>query len=191
MGLATPFRQRTRSNAGRFRYAWRTANAPELLDYLATKLLEDGWSLKQLHRRIMLSNVYQQASSERSAARIADPDNSLLWRMPRQRLQLEAMRDAMLFASGESSDVTEVRPFRLLSKPIVPRRSVYAFVNRDIVAPLMSTFDAANPNACTAKRPETTVPQQTLFALNSDFIQDRAAAMAKVVYGNDSERCRK
>ena len=63
----------------------------------------------------------------------------------------------------------------------MPRRSVYAFVNRDIVAPVRSTFDAANPNACTAKRPKTTVPQQALFALNSDFIQDRAAAMAKEV----------
>ena len=101
--------------------------------------------------------------------------------MPRKRLGLEAMRDAMLVASGELSDALGGRPFRLLTKPIVPRRSVYAFVNRDIVAPLMSTFDAANPNACTAKRPETTVPQQTLFALNSDFIQDRAAAMAKLV----------
>ncbi len=56
----------------------------------------------------------------------------------------------------------------------VPRRSVYGFVNRDIVSNFASTFDGANPNACTAKRPDTTVPQQTLFALNSEFIQDRA-----------------
>jgi hypothetical protein len=154
---------------------------PKLLDYLATKLLEDGWSLKQLHRRIMLSKVYQQASVERTAARIADPNNALLWRMPRQRLELEAMRDAMLFASEELKDQMGGRPFELLSKPIIPRRSVYALVNRDIVAPLMSTFDVANPNACTAKRPETTVPQQTLFALNSDFIQDRAEVLAKLV----------
>lgn len=154
---------------------------PNLLDYLATRLLEDGWSLKQLHRRIMLSTVYQQASVERPAARVADPNNGLLWRIPRQRLELEAMRDAMLFASGELKDRLGGRPFELLSKPIVPRRSVYAFVNRDIVAPFMSTFDAANPNACTARRPDTTVPQQTLFALNSTFIQDRAEAMAKLV----------
>ena len=73
------------------------------------------------------------------------------------------------------------RPFELLTTPETPRRSVYAFINRDIVAPLMSTFDGANPNACTAKRPETQAPQQTLFALNSTFIQDRAAAMAAAV----------
>ena len=154
---------------------------PKLLDYLATKLLDDQWSLKKLHRRIMLSNVYQQASVERPDARVVDPNNSLLWRMPRKRMGLEAMRDAMLSASGELSDTSGGRPFRLLADPIVPRRSVYAFVNRDIVAPVRSTFDAANPNACTAKRPKTTVPQQALFALNSDFIQDRAAAMAKEV----------
>ena len=150
---------------------------PALLDYLATTLLQDDWSLKQLHRRIMLSDVYQQASIESTDARRKDPDNQLLWRMPRRRLELEAMRDAMLAASGELTEQRAGRPFELQADPIVPRRSVYAFVNRDIVDPLMSTFDAANPNACTAKRPATTVPQQTLFALNSAFIQDRAVAM--------------
>ena len=70
------------------------------------------------------------------------------------------------------------RPIDLNASPAVPRRSVYGFVNRDVIANLMSTFDAANPNACTAKRPETTVPQQALFALNSDFIQDRALRLA-------------
>ena len=154
---------------------------PDLLDFLATKFHEDGWSLKKLHRRIMLSQVYQQASVERPNARVVDPQNRLLWRMPRKRLGLEAMRDAMLSASGELRETTGGRPFRLLSEPIVPHRSVYAFVNRDIVAPVRSTFDSANPNACTAKRPTTTVPQQALFALNSDFIQDRAVAMAKTV----------
>ena len=87
----------------------------------------------------------------------------------------------MLSASGELKETKGGRSFRLLSDPIVPYRSVYAFVNRDIVAPMRSTFDAANPNACTAKRPTTTIPQQALFALNSDFIQDRAGAMAKAV----------
>ncbi|NQV24484.1 MAG: DUF1553 domain-containing protein [Rhodopirellula sp.] len=153
---------------------------PQLLDYLASKLLEDGWSLKKLHRRIMLSSVYQQGAIENSAARIADPDNKLLWRMPRRRLELEAMRDSMLAVSGELDTRTGGRPFDFLSKPNVPRRSIYAFINRDIVSSLASTFDAANPNSCTAKRSDTNVPQQTLFALNSDFIQDRAAALASL-----------
>jgi hypothetical protein len=84
----------------------------------------------------------------------------------------------MLAACDELDTTMGGRPIDLNASPSIPRRSVYGFVNRDIIAPLMSTFDTANPNACTAKRPETTVPQQTLFALNSDFIQDRAAHLA-------------
>ena len=164
----------------------RPPKHPRLLDYLATKLLEDQWSLKQLHRRIMLSAVYQQASLERHEARVVDPDNELFWRMPRRRLELEAMRDGMLAVSGELKADGGGRPFELLAQPIVPRRSVYAFVNRDFVAPFLSTFDVADPNACTAQRPETTVPQQTLFALNSDFIQDRASALVAAVWPSSS-----
>ncbi|MBD3675836.1 MAG: DUF1553 domain-containing protein [Planctomycetaceae bacterium] len=153
---------------------------PELLDYLAAKFAEDGWSLKALHKRIMLSAVYQQGAVENAASRKADPNNTLLWRMPRHRLELESMRDAMLAVSGELDAKMGGRPFNYLSKPVVPRRSIYAFINRDIVHKFASTFDGADPNACTAKRPDTTVPQQTLFALNSDFIQDRAAKLAQL-----------
>lgn len=153
---------------------------PQLLDYLASTLTEDGWSLKKLHRRIMLSAVYQQGAIEHSDSRIVDPDNKLLWRMPRQRLEFEAMRDSMLAVSGELATKIGGRPFDLLSKPVQPRRTIYGFVNRDIVSNFASTFDAANPNSCTATRPATNVPQQTLFALNSEFIQDRAAALASV-----------
>ncbi|RMG41183.1 MAG: DUF1553 domain-containing protein [Planctomycetota bacterium] len=152
---------------------------PDLLDWLATTFSDvDGWSLKRLHRRIVLSRTYRQAALEDPVARRIDPDNRLLWRMPRRRLELEAMRDAMLFVSGELDLTMGGRPFDLQKRPAVPRRTVYGFVNRDVIPSLMSTFDAANPNACTAKRPETIVPQQTLFALNSDFIQDRAVAFA-------------
>lgn len=164
---------------------------PELLDFLATLLLDEQWSLKQLHRHIMLSDVYQQASLETPSTRAIDPDNNLLWRMPRRRLDLEAMRDAMLHVSGElDTQLIGGRPFDFLSSPIVPRRSVYGFVNRDIISSLASTFDQANPNSCTAQRPETTVPQQTLFALNSDFIQDRAIALASLAsqISDDQER---
>jgi hypothetical protein len=156
----------------------RPPTHPKLLDYLASKFQDDRWSIKRLHRRIMLSTTYQQAAIENGSSRIQDPENESLWRMPRRRLDLESMRDAMLKVSGELSPRVGGRPFDLLSSPVVPRRSVYAFVNRDIVSSLASTFDAANPTSCTAKRPETNVPQQTLFALNSSFIQDRAKALA-------------
>jgi hypothetical protein len=153
---------------------------PELLDYLADAFRKNGWSMKWLHRQIMLSQAYRQGAVENEQSRPLDPENQWLWRMPRRRLDFESMRDAMLAVSQELDVTMGGRPIDLNQSPAVPRRSVYGFVNRDIIANLMSTFDAANPNACTAKRPETTVPQQTLFALNSDFIQDRATQVASL-----------
>lgn len=154
---------------------------PELLDYLAGKLLEDGWSLKQLHRRLMLSAVYRQASLENPAYREKDPDNTLLWRMPTHKLKMEAMRDALLAVSGELKlDLRGGQPFEEKGNRAVPRRSVYAFVNRDVISPLASTFDGANPSSCTVKRLETMVPQQTLYALNSEYVQHRADALIQL-----------
>lgn len=152
-----------------------------LLDYLASVFAEDAWSLKALHRRIMLSDVYAQGAVEDEQARDADAENELFWRMPNRRLEMEAMLDAMLATSGELDLSPGGKPFDRQAQPTVPRRSIYAFVNRDIVSNLASTFDAANPSSCTARRPDTTVPQQALFALNSEFIQDRAAALAALV----------
>ncbi len=151
---------------------------PELLDYLADQFRKNGWSMKWLHRQIMLSQAYHQAAIESEQSRQVDPENQLLWRMPRRRLDFESMRDSMLAVCDELDTTMGGRPIDLNASPAIPRRSVYGFTNRDIIANLMSTFDTANPNACTAKRPETTVPQQTLFALNSDFIQDRAMRLA-------------
>jgi len=156
----------------------RSPTHPELLDWLAEAFRDDGWSLKALHRRIMSSAAYRAAPVEDPAARALDPDNETLWRMPRRRLDLEAMRDAMLAVSEELDTTPGGPPIDLAAVPTIPRRTVYGFVNRDVVAPLMATFDGSNPAACTAVRPETTVPQQALFALNSDFVQDRAAALA-------------
>ena len=151
---------------------------PELLDHLASVFAADGGSIKQLHRRIMLSAAYAQGAVENEKARNADPDNQLWWRMPTHRLEMEAMLDSMLWASGELDLTMGGRPFDRQAQPGALRRSVYAFVNRDIVSNLSSTFDAANPSSCTARRPDTTVPQQALFALNSEFVQDRAKALA-------------
>ena len=156
----------------------RPPTHPELLDYLAEAFRDDGWSLKSLHRRIMLSDAYRTAAVESAVARQADPDDELLWRMPRRRLDMESMRDAMLAVSGELDPTPGGPPVDLEATPIVPRRTVYGFVNRDILSPLAGTFDGANPAACTARRPDTTIPQQALFALNSNFIQDRAVAFA-------------
>ena len=156
----------------------RPPTHPELLDHLAETFRDDGWSLKALHRRIMLSDAYRTAAVEDAVARQIDPDDELLWRVPRRRLDVEAMRDAMLAVSGELDTTSGGPPVDLAATPIVPRRTVYGFVNRDILSALSGTFDGANPAACTARRPDTTIPQQALFALNSDFVQDRAVAFA-------------
>ena len=153
---------------------------PELLDYLATKLLEDDWSIKKLHRRIMLSAAYQQAALENSSAREKDPLNALLWRMPPRKLEMEAMRDTLLAVSGELNRERGGQPFDEKGGKVIPRRSVYAFSNRDVISTLAATFDGADPSACTVKRQETMVPQQTLFALNSDFIRNRALALCVI-----------
>ena len=167
---------------------------PELLDYLASVFEADGESIKHLHRRIMLSAVYAQGAVENEKARNIDPDNQLWWRMPTRRLEMEAMLDSMLWASGELDLTMGGKPFDRQAQPGVLRRSIYAFVNRDIVSNLSSTFDAANPSSCTARRPDTTVPQQALFALNSEFVQDRAKALAalcgKSAGTDDSKRAR-
>lgn len=153
---------------------------PELLDYLANQFQEDGWSIKQLHRRILLSDSWQQAAREASKAREKDPENRLLWRMPTRKLSMEEMRDSFLAVSGElDKKAVGGRPFEEKGASMIPRRTVYSFVNRDVIAPLASTFDGSDPSACTVKRAETMVPQQTLYALNSEYIQDRARAVAK------------
>ena len=151
---------------------------PKLLDFLANELLQGGWSIKSLHRRIMLSQTYRQGSLENPDARVKDPDNKLLWRVLPRKLKMEAMRDSLLWVSGELKLKDRGgRPFEQTATTVVPRRSVYAFINRDIISPLAGTFDGANPSSCTMVRPETMVPQQTLFALNSVFIQGRAKAL--------------
>jgi hypothetical protein len=151
---------------------------PELLDYLASTFMADGWSVKRLHRRIMLSATYRQASRN-SAAEAADPDNRLLGRMNRRRLDLEQMRDAIVMVSGRL-DLREVggRSVDLWKEPFTPRRAVYGFVERQNLPGVFRTFDFASPDTSSARRHQTTVPQQALFFLNSPFLREHAAAVA-------------
>ena len=154
------------------------ASHPALLDYLAWRFVEDGWSLKKLHRRIMLSAVYQQQSRDNPASRAKDPDNVLLWRMNRQRLDWEALRDALL-AAGGNLDLTMGGPsVQLLTPPFAPRRSVYGFVDRLNLPGLLRTFDFAGPDATCPQRHQTTVPQQALFLMNSPFLLEQARRLA-------------
>jgi hypothetical protein len=150
----------------------------ELLDHLAAALRNDGWSLKSLHRRIMLSNTYRQASSDRPDCRRIDPENRLLWRMNRRRLDLEAMRDSMLAASGRLEHKLYGRPVDVAGDPQGRRRTVYGLVDRQSLPGLYRAFDFASPDQSAERRPHTTVPQQALFGLNSRFVLVQAESLA-------------
>jgi hypothetical protein len=152
---------------------------PELLDYLAwTFMHEDGWSLKKLHRRIMLSSAYQQSSRDRPESRKRDPENRWLWRANRRRLDLESMRDSLLAISGRLDPKMLGRLTEAADNPQDRRRTVYGKVDRQDVPSLYRAFDFASPDQTASQRPKTTVPQQALFAMNSPFVIELAKALA-------------
>ncbi len=151
---------------------------PALLDHLALRFMEAGWSLKWLQREIMTSAAYRQASVDRPAARAIDPENRLLWKMPRQRLELEALRDSWLAAADRLDESLGGRPYDSITDPKTGRRTIYGLVNRNDLPNVFRAFDFANPDASDPERPQTSVPQQTLFAMNSPFVLDQARRAA-------------
>jgi cytochrome c553 len=152
---------------------------PELLDYLAWRFMEDGWSVKKLHRLIVLSRAYQQSSADRTDGERIDPDNRLLWRMNRRRLDFEAMRDALLAASGALDRTAGGPAVDLTKAPFAGRRTVYGFIDRQNLPGMFRTFDFASPDTSTAQRHTTTVPQQALFLLNSPFVLEQARTLVR------------
>jgi hypothetical protein len=166
---------------------------PELIDYLASELIRNGWSLKSLHRLILLSHTWRQSSEFDSAAYAVDPENRWLWRYPLHRLEAEAVRDAMLCVSGE---LDERR-----SGPYVPtkrdaagvvfveegrdgshRRSLYLQQRRTQVVTFLELFDAPTIVTNCTLRNTSTVPVQSLALLNSEFVRLRSAAFAQRVW---------
>ncbi len=149
---------------------------PELLDYLASRLRESGWSLKALHREIMLSAAYQ-ASSERSEANESiDAENRFLGRMNRRRLDVESWRDAMLAVSGRLELKMSGQTFELSAN--TTRRTVYAKISRHNLDSLLRLFDFPEANLTCERRSETTVPQQQLFVLNAPFMLEVSRSLA-------------
>lgn len=169
---------------------------PELLDTLAVDFVKDGWSLKRLVRRLILSRTWRQASAFDVEAFQRDPENRLRWRMPKRRLEAEAIRDAMLSVSGAldvsrpaGSLVARVigdRPISLigLDKKLPTDldgstyRSVYLPVIRERLPDALELFDFAEPSLVTGHRDETNVPVQALYLMNSSFVQTRADGLA-------------
>jgi len=169
---------------------------PELLDFLAVRFVSDGWSLKRLVRSLVFSRTYRQASAYDANVFQQDPDNRLLWRMPKRRLEAEAIRDAMLSVTGEldvSRPAGSLVATMIGDRPIslvgldrkLPQdldgsvyRSVYLPVIRDRLPDVLNLFDFAEPSYVTGDRDTTNVPMQALYLMNSSFVQDRARNLA-------------
>ncbi len=147
---------------------------PELLDYLATRFIADGWSLKGLHRLLMSSAAYQQGSEERARLAQIDPGNRYYWQFNRQRLSFEALRDTLLYLGGRL-DLTMGGPGVPLDRePYPTRRSIYGYIDRARLPNMLLAFDFANPDLSTGRRNETIVPQQALFMMNSPLVIEQA-----------------
>ena len=163
---------------------------PELLDYLAARLIENKWSLKRLHREILLSATYGLSSEFRQAIFNADPENRLLWRANRRRLDIESLRDALLFVAGTLDTRTGGPPEEWkLSK----RRSVYGRISRFRLEGTLSLFDFPDPTISAEQRASTNTPLQRLFFLNSDLVHDVAKSLAgriEAAAQSDPERIR-
>ncbi|MSU50716.1 MAG: DUF1553 domain-containing protein [Opitutus sp.] len=179
---------------------------PELLDWLAATLVEDGWSLKRLHRRIVLSRVYQLASDRTGAAGGRDPDNKYLWRFNRRLLDAETVRDSLLFVSGQLDPTPGgAHPFPPvwdkgfagfnLNRPFsafyaTRKRSVYVMTPRLRPHPELDLFNGPDRNASTARRTSASITPQALFLMNSPFITECAASFARrtATAENDAQR---
>ena len=188
---------------------------PQLLDYLASTFVENGWSIKKMHRQIMLSNLYQESSDYQPQAAAADPDNKLLWRYERHRFEGESVRDSMLYVSGllnpsmggpginpplppgagGAGRAGGVRPGfagatggagRGAARAAAPatdaadgnRRSVYIFLKRNAVYPMLEAFDAPNPQETCSRRFRSVIPSQSLILMNDPLVMEWSRALA-------------
>ncbi len=157
---------------------------PKLLDYLAAWFMENGGSLKKLHRLILSSRTYQQASLLRRKPNEIDPENQYLWRYNARRLEWEAIRDSLLFVSGQLDDRTGGRA--IIADPDDPTttcRTIYLQVDRQHIPSFARNFDFPSPDFTSPQRPETTVPQQQLFFLNSPFVTQQAEQLGRQITG--------
>ena len=173
-----------------FGMAGSAPSHPELLDDLAVRFMKNGWSLKWLHREIMLSSTYQQSSVPASISagqlKTVDPDNRLLSHFNRQRLNAEAFRDSVLAISGQL-DPAVGGPSGDADKADFKRRTLYAAVSRHKLSDTLQTFDFPDPAIHCEKRAGTTTPLQQMFVLNSPFMREQAEALADRVSKSGSE----
>lgn len=178
---------------------------PELLDNLAIEFVRDGWSIRRLVRRLVMTRTYSQSSRYDEAAFMIDPDNRMLWRASRRRLPAESMRDTLLIAAGQLDTTPSVAPMAgfgvLVSQNVptpveikidqTPRRSIYLPVIRGQLPPLLTTFDFADPDLIVGRRESTNVPSQGLTLLNNpDVIQWCREAAERLIDANSNDEMR-
>ena len=164
---------------------------PELLEWLASQFLQRGWSIKTMHRLILLSKTYRLSSNSHAGNVASDPDASLLWRYRRHRLEAEVIRDSMLALSGNLDrdrsgphpfppetewTFTQHRPFKEFYPSL--HRSVYLMTPRNRRHPYLAIFDGPDPNLTTGRRNRSITPQQSLFLMNSPFVREQARGIA-------------
>lgn len=171
---------RTPSNFGQLGHR---PTHPELLDYLAARFIEQDWSIKAMHREIMLSATYALSAEASAEAATIDPDNSLFWRANVRRLDAESLRDSLLFASGKL-DLTPGGAGQKFDGQN-NKRTVYGYISRKRLDPVLALFDFPNPNATSEQRILTNVPLQGLFFLNSEIMAAQAEALAAKYINTD------
>lgn len=173
---------------------------PQLLDWLANQLIDSGWSLKKVHRIIMLSDTYQRSSDDQPEAMQIDPSNRQLWRFTRRTLDAESFRDSLLMLSGQ---LDRKRPTEHPFPPVdtwaftihnpfyatyeSSHRSVYLMSQRNRRHPYLALFDGADPNISTAERQPTITPNQTLYLMNSPFVHTQAKSFSKQILSNSDD----
>ena len=196
---------RTPNNFG---YKGDLPTHPELLDWLASELMENGWRMKPLHKAIMMSNTYQQGTIHPAQVEYGERDagNRLLWRANRRRLNAEALRDTLLYVTGEldtsrggPSFKATVAPGALqgLSKKDAAwqasppeqqrRRSLYMYSARSLLSPMMTTFNFADTVSPCGQRDVTIAPTQALALMNNAFAHERSTALAKRVMATGAD----
>jgi len=172
---------------------------PQLLDYLATTFVESGWSMKKMHRLIMLSNTYQQSSGYQAEAAKIDPDNKLMWRFDRRRLEGEVIRDSMLMAAGQLnlkmggpgvfppipegiSNGSKYLSWKPETDPAeADRRSVYVFVKRNLRYPMFEAYDFPDTSESCPRRYATVSPTQPLVGMNDGLVREWSRELASRV----------
>ncbi|MEY3491871.1 MAG: hypothetical protein RL309_999, partial [Verrucomicrobiota bacterium] len=150
---------------------------PELLDWLATTFVEGGWSIKKMHKKILLSAAYRQSANPNTNPLVVqkasvdplkvDAANKLLWHANLRRLDFESIRDSMLLLSGKLDRALGGRAVNISDEPYSYRRTIYGFIDRDKLSEFQSQFDFADPNMANSTRGSTIVPQQALFFMNN------------------------